>query len=1232
MATITLRDGLGRALTHQEMDDNFTNLNNDKYESGSAVSFTNVTLTSLSGQASEATSLMIDASGVVGTRELGSLAFSSATYDNYVSWTIQDGDSTTYTVTSGDTLQIASGTEITSNFTADDVLTITHANVSRSDPSAGSDTLTHEGTFTAITGVTTNARGHVTAVQANTFTMPAGAVPNDATVTLGANTGLSGGGTFTVDQTANSTISFALDFSELTDMTADISGTTEFILQNGTTESRKAANEIKLSAFNNDLTSTAGNFDVQGSLQVSGDLTVLGNTVSVDVESLSISDNMIYLNASANSSSPVTSIDIGFAGNVNDNGSYTHTGFFRDATDDTWKVFDNYTPEPDSALEINTDHASYEEADFQAKVLKSSVANGTAPLVVASSTVVTNLNADKLDGQDGSYYLDYTNTTNKPTIGNATITISAGTELSTGGDFTTNQTGNETITINHANVTRSDPSNGTATLTYGGTFATITSVTTNARGHVTAVQANTFTMPAQYVHPNPPRTNNTSTAGPDFNGTFTAIDSITSDANGHITAVNTKTVTLPRFSIRQGTSGTSIQLNDEENISFINGTYTTAAVVNQTNPTVTFNHNNTTTVTTSNTDTLAHGDTFDAITSVGVNAQGHVTSIDSITFTLPDQYTHPTQTAINTNATNNGINVIDSISVNTLGHVTAVGTRNLSNANSTAAGVMSSSDFNKLAGIESGAQVNVATNLGTSANTSQRTVTSSTGSNVVLPAANSTQAGVMSSDDFSKLSGIESGAQVNVATNLGTSANSIQRTVTSSTGSNVSLPAANSTTAGVMTGADKSKLDGIEAGAQVNVATNLGTSANTTTRTVTSSTGSNVTLPTANSTQAGVMSSADRSKLDGIAAGAQVNVATNITVTENSANVTIASSTGSNDNIQAATTSLAGVMSAADKTKLNGIESGAQVNVATNLGTSANTTTRTVTSSTGSNVTLPTANSTQAGVMSSADRTKLDGIATGAQVNVGTNITITENATTVTVASSTGTNDSIAGATASLAGVVTNTTQTFGGSKTFNSETIINVADNQLLLHPGATQETVILRNDGSNFYLLLSDVSASPSGTWNSLRPFAINTSNGQLLSQNGQTLNGGTTVGGVLTVSNYIDADAFHEDVSVTTGGSYSVNCRIGVHWRTLNAATTISFTNTPATNKSTTVTLILKQDAIGSRNVTWPSSNWYWAENVEPPMDTSINAINVYTVQIINNGGTIYYFASLSIRNAS
>jgi hypothetical protein len=44
------------------------------------------------------------------------------------------------------------------------------------------------------------------------------------------------------------------------------------------------------------------------------------------------------------------------------------------------------------------------------------------------------------------------------------------------------------------------------------------------------------------------RTNNTSTASPAAGATFTAIDSITTNDRGHVTAVNTKTVTLPSAS------------------------------------------------------------------------------------------------------------------------------------------------------------------------------------------------------------------------------------------------------------------------------------------------------------------------------------------------------------------------------------------------------------------------------------------------------------------------------------------------------------------------------------------------------------------------------------------------------------------------------------------------------------------------------------------------------------
>lgn len=180
-------------------------------------------------------------------------------------------------------------------------------------------------------------------------------------------------------------------------------------------------------------------------------------------------------------------------------------------------------------------------------------------------------------------------------------------------------------------------------------------------------------------------------------------------------------------------------------------------------------------------------------------------------------FTHPTFDAINANAVNNGVNVVDNISVNTDGHVTAVGLRNLSNATTSAAGVMSAADKDKLDGIASGAQANVATNL--SYTNSTRVIASSTGNNATLPLVTTSIDGLMSNDDKTKLDGIAAGAQANVATNLGYTTAASTGTVTSSTGNNATLPAATPSLAGLLTGADKTKLNGIAAGATTNTGT-----------------------------------------------------------------------------------------------------------------------------------------------------------------------------------------------------------------------------------------------------------------------------------------------------------------------------------------------------------------------------------------------------------------------------
>ncbi len=100
-----------------------------------------------------------------------------------------------------------------------------------------------------------------------------------------------------------------------------------------------------------------------------------------------------------------------------------------------------------------------------------------------------------------------------------------------------------------------------------------------------------------------------------------------------------------------------------------------------------------------------------------------------------------------------------------------------------------------------------------------------------------------------------------------------------------------------------------------------------------------------------------------------------------------------------ATPLVAGFMSAADKTKLNSIAAGAQVNVPTNLGVGGTGDARTITSSTGSSAALPLATATTAGLLSSFYFTLLSNFAANvrdqvlAMLQQGANITLTPSGT-----------------------------------------------------------------------------------------------------------------------------------------------------------------------------------------------------------------------------------------------
>ena len=139
---------------------------------------------------------------------------------------------------------------------------------------------------------------------------------------------------------------------------------------------------------------------LSGDLSVTGNVYLSGNVTTLSSNNLSINDPLIYM-AQDN---PANLYDIGIVGHFTSS-SYQHTGLVRDATDGIWKLFSNVASEPTTTMDFTEAvYDTIQVGSITASNAVFSVANGSAPFSVASNTVVSNLNADLLDGQHGTYY------------------------------------------------------------------------------------------------------------------------------------------------------------------------------------------------------------------------------------------------------------------------------------------------------------------------------------------------------------------------------------------------------------------------------------------------------------------------------------------------------------------------------------------------------------------------------------------------------------------------------------------------------------------------------------------------------------------------------------------------------------------------------------------------------------------------------------------------------------
>jgi len=339
--------------------------------------------------------------------------------------------------------------------------------------------------------------------------------------------------TFTVDAKGRLTAAANVAISTNLNITADTGANTvsladdtlAFVGGDGITTTIDPSNNVKFDV-DNTVIRTTGDQAIVGDFEITGNLVVSGNTISIDSEVLRVNDSIILL---ANNNVDDL-VDIGFTAHYGTNGDL-HTGLVRHAQDKFWYLFQDY----DEHFIHGTNTIDPTDPTFNVATLVANITGGTVSNLTSAITVTdggtgaTTFTSGGIVIGNGTGSLQVlANTTSTGSYGNASHTVA----------FTVDEYGrvsaaaNTPISIDTAQI-----GSGTLSIARGGTNQT--SFTT---GSLVAFDGTSLTSFANSTY--------TLTGGLAAGNTVT---SITVDDYGRLTAVTGAEINIDASQIGTGT-------------------------------------------------------------------------------------------------------------------------------------------------------------------------------------------------------------------------------------------------------------------------------------------------------------------------------------------------------------------------------------------------------------------------------------------------------------------------------------------------------------------------------------------------------------------------------------------------------------------------------------------------------------------------------------------------------